>query len=109
MKRRPMPTETRKAVWERCAETCEACGYWLRRAEMQIHHRKLRSQGGTDDLSNLLAVHGACHTGPRGIHMNPERSYDLGHLVHSYAEPADVPVELFPHMYAWPWRRKETT
>jgi len=32
--------------------------------------------------------------------MNPERSYELGHLVRSYEEPADVLVLLHPHMYA---------
>lgn len=98
-----MSRETRALLWERCQGHCEACGYALARDEMQAHHRKLRAHGGRDDLDNLLAVHSACHTGPRGIHMNPTRSYRLGHLVTSGAVPADVPVEIHPAMYAAPW------
>ncbi len=103
--KRTLPAATRRAVWERCAETCEGCGYWLPREQLHIHHRKLKSQGGTDDPTNLLALHRDCHTGPRGVHMNPERSYELGHLVRSFEEPADVLVLLHPHMYAQPWTR----
>ena len=94
--KRHLPAGIRKAVWERCAETCEACGYWLPREELNIHHRKLKSQGGTDELTNLIAVHFRCHS---SIHLSPERSYELGHLVRSYEEPADVPVVLFPLMF----------
>jgi hypothetical protein len=98
VKRVSLPARLRAELWERSAGVCEACGYWMHREEMQAHHRKLRSQGGLDDLTNLLAVHPSCHTGPHGIHMNPARSYDLGHLVRSYHDPADVAVEPLPAM-----------
>lgn len=94
--RKAIPAATRRAVWERCAETCEACGYWLAREQLHIHHRKLKSQGGTDDPTNLIAVHFRCH---ESIHLSPERSYELGHLVRSYEDPTDVSVVLFPVMF----------
>lgn len=43
-----------------------------------VHHRKLRSQGGSNDLANLLDVCAWCHS---TIHHNPARSYDLGLLL----------------------------
>lgn len=53
------------------------------------HHRKLRKQGGQNDLATLLHVCMPCHM---VIHHRPADSYELGHLVHSWDEPADVPV-----------------
>lgn len=47
-----------------------------------VHHRKLRSQGGTNDLANLLDVCLWCHS---AIHSNPERSYAAGLLLRSTA------------------------
>jgi hypothetical protein len=54
-----------------------------------VHHRKLRSQGGTNDLANLLDVCRRCHA---TIHANPAASYATGLLVRSYDDPAQVPV-----------------
>lgn len=51
---------------------------------VHTHHRKLRSQGGTDDQSNLLAVCLQCH---HHIHMNPALSYERGWLVKSWDTP----------------------
>lgn len=56
------------------------------------HHRKRRSQGGTDDPSNILKVTPEIHD---WIHANPQEAYDLGWLVHSYEEPEEV-VVCFP-------------
>lgn len=53
------------------------------------HHRKMRSQGGTDEDANLLRVCASCHG---EIHNHPEKSYNLGQLVKSYREPDDVAV-----------------
>lgn len=84
-----IPTSVRDEVKTRSGGYCEACG--LPGAE-HVHHRKLRSQGGRHEPINLLHVHEKCH---RGIHSNPARSYALGHLVHGWADPADVPVILW--------------
>jgi hypothetical protein len=55
------------------------------------HHRRLRSQGGTNDLHNLLAVDPHCH---RKIHDNPLASYICGFLVHSWTDPESIPVRV---------------
>jgi hypothetical protein len=48
------------------------------------HHRKLRSRGGSNDLSNLLDVCGNCHD---WAHANPELATALGLQV-----PSGMPV-----------------
>jgi hypothetical protein len=53
------------------------------------HHRKLRSQGGTSDPSNILLTCLDCH---QATHANPLRSYSLGHLVHSWDNPKLIPI-----------------
>lgn len=58
-----------------------------------VHHRKLRSQGGEDSLTNLIALCHACHNlATNSVHLNPGKSYDKGLLVHSWDDPADVPI-----------------
>jgi hypothetical protein len=55
------------------------------------HHRKLRSQGGTDEGANLIPCCGSGTTGCHGhIHANPAESYERGWLVKSWQDPADV-------------------
>ena len=53
------------------------------------HHRKRRSQGINNYAENLLAVCLACHD---WIHSHVAKAYDLGLLVHSWADPAFIPV-----------------
>ena len=36
---------------------CEKCG----QVAVDIHHKKLKSQGGTDDMDNLIALCRRCH------------------------------------------------
>lgn len=43
-----------------------------------VHHRKLRSQGGKDELDNLILLCEWCH---EYIHKNPAESYEVGWLV----------------------------
>jgi hypothetical protein len=74
-----------RAMWR-----CEFCG----RGEdhtMVLHHRRLRSQGGRDAVDNLVWIHDACH---RWTHDHPARAYDLGWIVRSWADPAEVPVRV---------------
>ncbi len=63
------------------------------------HHRKMRSQGGTDRVENILAVDPFCHT---WIHAHPEVSYALGWLVKSHDDETEV--EWYPFS-----RRKSLT
>ena len=53
------------------------------------HHRKLRSQGGTNDPDNVIGVCAPCH---HHIHHNPAESYARGLLVHSWDNPANIPI-----------------
>lgn len=51
------------------------------------HHRKMRSQGGTDRVENILGLCSHCHA---WIHANPNVSYTLGWLVKSHADESRV-------------------
>jgi hypothetical protein len=85
----------RKQLFARSSGYCERCGGVMAEQAMAAHHRKLRSQGGTDELSNVLAVHHACHNGDtRSIHLNPRKSYRYGYMVFGHQEPLEAPVLL---------------
>lgn len=54
------------------------------------HHRKRRSQGGTNALVNLLLLDEmGCH---RFLHAHPELSILSGWLVHSSDDPSDIAI-----------------
>jgi len=55
-----------------------------------LHHRKLRRHGN-HTAANGLHVCPICHD---QIHANPAMSYERGLLVHSWADPVDIPVTL---------------
>ena len=86
-----MPPAVAEAVIERAAGACEACRFTAA-GKMDLHHRRLRSQGGQHTVENLLWVHDYCHD---TIHQHPAISYRQGMLVHSWDDPADVPVRTF--------------
>ena len=69
---------SRIEVMERSKGFCEAqtdiCAHIARHA----HHKKRRSQGGSDSPDNLLALCESCHN---WIHANPEESFRRGWLV----------------------------
>ena len=83
-------SRVRRQLQERSEGYCEACG--LARAN-NAHHRKNRSQGGQDDLSNLLLLCGSGTTGCHGwITEHPAESYENGRSVRQHRDPRDVPV-----------------
>ena len=59
---------------------------------MDPHHRKQRSVGGKDTLSNLVGLHRLCHD---KVHHDTRESTDKGYLVFSWDNPGEVPVRLF--------------
>jgi 5-methylcytosine-specific restriction endonuclease McrA len=77
---RPDPawSKTRRDVFSRANHRCEAGipGICTIRAE-QVHHLRLRSQGGADDGGNLLAVCGDCHG---YIHRNVAWAVERGFI-----------------------------
>lgn len=60
-----------------------------------LHHRLLRSHGGTDSPANLVPIHHACHNlGTRAVHMNPSAAVSRGFIVRSGGDPAHAPLRL---------------
>jgi hypothetical protein len=112
-----MKEQLRLLIFKRCGGYCERCGTPIDERDMAAHHRRLRSQGGKDEVENLLAVHHACHNGhTRSIHLNPAESYANGWMVRSHAEPSAVPVLLPGRHWAlltpdatYEWTQKEET
>lgn len=77
------------AAWSRSREACETraggrcearCTSECAGRGSQAHHRLMRSQGGADDVSNLLWVCLPCHG---YIHAHPAESYNAGWLLRS--------------------------
>jgi 5-methylcytosine-specific restriction endonuclease McrA len=84
-----IPARVRTALQERANDCCEICGELANNA----HHRKNRSQGGEDLLSNLLLLCGSGTTGCHGwVTAHPAASYVHGWSVRSYDDPRSVPV-----------------
>ena len=83
--------EARRLVRERSGGICEICG--AARAT-NYQHRQNRSQAGVWSASNGLDVCGSGTTGDHGyIHAHPAESYERGWSVHSWDNPAEVPVQ----------------
>lgn len=88
-----MKAEVANIVLERAGHYCEACG--MVGSDFALHHRKLRSQGGLDAPSNLIAVHHGCHNlGTHSIHLNPKAAIAKGQIVPSWADPLEFPLTL---------------
>ena len=82
---------------ERDGRACKVCSRPLRYDEGSIHHRQARQMGGTarhsvNDPANLALVCGSGTTGCHGwIESHRELAYQMGWLVHSWEDPAEVP------------------
>jgi hypothetical protein len=55
------------------------------------HHRKMRSQGGGGHPANIMKISPELHG---MIHAHPAVAYKHGLLVKSYADPAEIPVDI---------------
>lgn len=82
----------REACFTRDEGMCRRCS----RPATDCHHRKVKGMGGTSDnernfgLANLISLCRDCHN---HVHANPAESYEKGWLVHSWDDPADVPLK----------------
>lgn len=91
-KSRAAHRKARAAVAERAGGRCEAmiaancAGHGT-----QAHHKRLRSQGGESDLTNLMWVCLWCH---EWIHSYPLSSQELGWIVTTAADAASQDVAL---------------
>ena len=85
---------------QRCAGLCEVCG--LDAAE-HAHHRRARGSGGTrrpetSSVANLLMASAKCHT---MIESHRALSLSRGWLVRQNQNPADIPVMIHGHQWAY--------
>jgi hypothetical protein len=84
----------RQAVYSRSKGYCEKCGKQLPES-WALHHRKLKSRGGKDEVANLVALHHACHNfGTDSVHLNPTQASDKGLMVPSWQAPQECPLTL---------------
>lgn len=68
-------TLTLAEVRLRDGDRCARCG---RGGDLHVHHRRLRSQGGSGEASNLITLCPACH---RFIHMDPSGVHEGFRLI----------------------------
>jgi 5-methylcytosine-specific restriction endonuclease McrA len=84
----------RPIIEERSGGNCEMCGHTFALAAeswaFEAHHRLSRARGGGDEVSNLLAAHGACH---RTAHSRVARSEEFGWILPSGSIPAACSLE----------------
>jgi 5-methylcytosine-specific restriction endonuclease McrA len=90
---------TREAVYERDGRCCVCCGRSVTGQPHSIGHRLNRSQGGSNETSNLLTFLGLGNglTGEDDHHYRIDRRTDphdeaRGYSVRSGTDPATVPV-----------------
>lgn len=80
---RRVPPAVRRQVAARARGLCEArCAEDCMNGGTSAHHRRRRSQGGTDTVSNLLWVCEPCH---RWIHDHITEAVERGFLTHTEA------------------------
>lgn len=84
----------RTRLWLRCNGYCERCGEALGNS-WAMHHRKLKSRGGKDEITNVLALSHACHNlSTDSVHLSPAAATFKGHLVASWDDPSKIAVTL---------------
>lgn len=74
-------TKSRRIVRERSGGQCEFPG--CRNRAVHAHHKRLRSQGGSDAPENLLDL---CHECHEVLHRNPHWANELG-LIQRTGDP----------------------
>lgn len=77
LKSRVQQLEFKMNVLQRHA-LCQALTAGCTFTATEAHHRKLRSQGGSNDPVNGLAVCAPCH---RYIHDHPQEAYERGWML----------------------------
>lgn len=102
----PIRAKQRVALRERAQHMCEVRIPGICQSHgTNAHHRKNASQGGTDELSNLLLCCGSGTTGCHGwITEHPGESKRRGWSVWRSNEPSLTPV-----VYRGAWARLDDT
>jgi hypothetical protein len=61
-----------------------------------MHHRKLKSRGGKNEITNVVALHHHCHNlGTHSVHLRPEEATRQGFIVNSWDDSAAIAITLF--------------
>jgi hypothetical protein len=82
-----------ETVLGRAKGYCERCGKPER--DLALHHRKLKSRGGKDEVSNLVAICHPCHNlDTKSVHLNPKEATLRGWMVPSFADSEYYPLHL---------------
>jgi hypothetical protein len=102
---------TRKAVHERDGWLCVCCGQSVRGRPHSVGHRKRRSQGGSNETSNLLSFLGLGinQFDPDDHHARIDSRKDpndeaRGYTVRSWQDPASVSVMITGFGGSGAWR-----
>ena len=92
-KKNRVPTEVAEVVNERAGGICEIMNpdAQCTGCREQLHHRKLRSQGGEHTVENLVGI---CHRCHYWLHNHPAIAYENGWLVKGAKDPALIPFRL---------------
>lgn len=101
-RRPPMDPALWALVYARDGGRSQLSGEPVAEHEAQVHHRKLRSQGGTDDPANLILLSPADH---RAVHAHPAQSVESGFIVPRDEDPCTRPV----HRYLTTWGQPTAT
>ena len=84
----------RALVYARSTGYCEKCGSQLGE-NWALHHRKLKSRGGKDEVANFIALHHGCHNlYTESVHLNPADAERKGYMVPSWQDPTECPLTL---------------
>lgn len=87
-----MDKQVAETVLSRAKGYCERCG---KSADLALHHRKLKSMGGKDEVSNLVAVCHPCHNfATDSIHLNPQKATLRGWMIPTYGDTTQYPLHL---------------
>lgn len=85
-------TRRNEAIDRRERQRCAWCGVVIWNNGSR-HHRKFKSRGGGDEVSNGVLVCGSGTTGCHGkIHADPARAAEFGFAVHAHEEPREVAI-----------------
>ena len=89
-----MDKKVAETVLARAKGYCERCG--APSYDLALHHRKLKSRGGKDEVANLVAVCHPCHNlGTYSIHLRPKEATEKGWMVSQWQNPEEIPVSIF--------------
>lgn len=88
----PEQEEDRRSILAAYDWCCARCGRPAPRGELMLHHRLMRSQGGSDAWPNRVPLCFRCHD---HAHAHPAESYESGLLIRRWqghpAEPFGNP------------------